>query len=658
MKGKLRFDKDLESLENPKITEAASPKKPKRQSKINHGELNHLAENQNPDGHGSDSDDCETGNTQDGNASSVDSGENPRPIDTSNESEFSEQSPTETESVGKLKFSKEETQIEKLEQKVETCEKKLKNARDKLPTKTVKKRELTENKGKAVSKLTHEKEAVPIGEAKWNKPKKPSTARKITGIASSVAVTKIHSKIHSVEHENVAVSVAHQTELIGESAFRGSKRGLHSAYRFHKNRPYRQIARLEKKSINAKMKLDYKKALRDNPKLKSSPVSRYFQKRAIKRSYAQDLRNAQKTAQTTKKSVELTAKVGKSITAVIRKNPIFLIKIGFLLFIVFIILSLFSMCAAIFSGGGGAIGSVTYAADYENIDAASIAYTEWETDLQIYIDKIQTHYSGYDEYHLNIGNIEHDPFEIMAFLTAVYQDFSFEDISESLREVFDVQYVLETQSKIEIRTRTETRKETGEGTDSEGNSYSYTYTYEEEVEYEWHILNVTLTATPFREVVSDIMTEAETHHFNALMYSRGTRQLIGNPFDTNWIPYVSSIYGYRIHPIYGDKQFHWGIDIGFPTGTPLFSGFDGVVVAVGYESGGYGNYVVIETEDGIQARYAHCDEVFVTAGQEVVLGEVFATVGNTGASTGAHLHMEIAIDGVRINPIFFVDFRG
>ena len=555
----------------------------------------------------------------------------------------------------KLQFTKEEKQIDKLEKKADKYDKALEKARDKLPSKTVEKQQLVfdEDKGKTVSKLTHEKEFIPIGEAKWNNPKPQSLIGKAGGSVTSMAVTKVHAKIHQVEHENVAVKTAHQAELLGESAYRGGKRKAKSAYRHYKNKPYRKVAKLEQKSIKNKMRLDYKKALRDNPKLKSNPLSRFMQKRAIKRNYAKDLRNAKRAAGNVKATVGFTAKVGRVVTAIVRRNPVFLLKAGLLLLILFLIMSTFTMCVGMFSGTSGVIGSVTYAAENQDISDASTLYVELETDLRIYIQDIQTNHPGFDEYRLNIGSIGHNPFELMAFLTAVYQEFTFAEVEATIREIFDAQYNLTLTPVVEIRTRTETR--TGSWTDEDGNTHSYTYTVI--VEYEWHILYVILTSRPLSEVLAERMNEEQTHHYNILMYSKGARQFVGNPFDFDWLPFVTSPFGYRVHPISGGRQFHWGIDIGLPTGTPIRSGLDGTIVYVGYHPNGYGNIVIVECADGIQARYAHCHEIFVTVGQSVARGDVIASVGTTGASTGPHLHMEIAVNGVRINPIFFVDFR-
>ena len=549
---------------------------------------------------------------------------------------------------GKLQFSNEEKQISKLEKKADKYSVKLEKARDKLPSKIVEKPQLVfdEDKKKNVSKLTHDKEVIPIGEAKWNKPKEQSRVSKVGGVVTSMAVTKIHAKIHQVEHENVGVKVAHKAELMGESAYRGAKKSVRSAYRFHKNRPYRRVAKLEQKAIKNKIKLDYKKALRDNPKLKSNILSRFMQKRAIKRNYAKDLRAAKNAAQTGKKAVGITAKAAKLVTALVRRNPVLLIKIAIIGLLFFLIMSLFTMCAAIFSGGNAFIGAVTYPAEPEDICDASVLMTELETELRIYIDEIEENHPDIDEFIFELDSIGHCPFQLIAFLSAMYHDFTFAEVEATIREIFDEMYTLELEEEVETRTGT------GTGTCPEtGESYEYEY------EYDWYIFTVTLTAKSFMEVIESRMNEEQTHHFHILMYSHGARQFIGNPFDFNWMPFVTSLFGYRIHPINGGKQFHWGIDIGLPTGTEILATFDGVVTYVAYHPTGYGRIVIIENEDGVQARFAHCHEIFVTVGQEVERGDVIATVGNTGASTGAHLHLEVAWEGRRFNPILFVEFR-
>lgn len=557
---------------------------------------------------------------------------------------------------GKLKFSKQEKKLGKLESKAEKITQKLDTAKTKTPTRKVRKkvRVFDEKTQKVKTKLSFEKENIPINEAKWNKQKKKSLPKKAVKALTTAGINKLHSKIHEVEHENVGTQAAHKAELMGESAFRGGKKLTHSAYRSVRNHPYRKVSKLEVQSIKTDMKLNYQKALRDNPQLRTNPVSRFFQKRSIKKQYADALKTAKSSGKTAKKAGSVIQKTTHAVTNVVRKNPIFMLKLGILLLIIFALLSMLSMCSTIFSGAFGAIGATTYAAEDLTIDHAELSYTEWETDLEIKIQNVEFTHSGYDEYRYTIGDIGHDPFELMAFMTALYEDFSDAQANAVLGQIFAEQYSLIFTPEVEIRTRTETRTDTW--TDDEGNTHSDSY--EVEVEYEWHILNVSLTSRSFYDVIYPRMNAEQRKHFEILMRSKGNRQYVGNPFDFNWLPYVTSYYGYRIHPISGDKNYHKGVDIGLPTGTEIHAGFDGTVTAIGHDAGGYGNYVVVQmiTNSGevIEAKYAHCNSLLVSVGQFVETGDVIATVGNTGNSTGPHLHLEVVKNGKYLNPIYFV----
>lgn len=96
---------------------------------------------------------------------------------------------------------------------------------------------------------------------------------------------------------------------------------------------------------------------------------------------------------------------------------------------------------------------------------------------------------------------------------------------------------------------------------------------------------------------------------------------------------------------------HKGIDIGAPKGTPVKAAAGGTVTVSSYGyNGGYGNYVIISHGNGVQTVYGHCNTLNVTVGQTVSQGETIATVGNTGRSTGNHLHLEIRVNGVAQNP--------
>lgn len=104
---------------------------------------------------------------------------------------------------------------------------------------------------------------------------------------------------------------------------------------------------------------------------------------------------------------------------------------------------------------------------------------------------------------------------------------------------------------------------------------------------------------------------------------------------------ITSLFGWRVHPIFGDRRFHSGTDLGAPLGTPVLAAYSGTV-AIADWLGGYGKTVVIEHEDATtETLYAHLSEILVEPGQFVAQGEAIARLGSTGNSTGPHLHFEL-----------------
>jgi murein DD-endopeptidase MepM/ murein hydrolase activator NlpD len=117
---------------------------------------------------------------------------------------------------------------------------------------------------------------------------------------------------------------------------------------------------------------------------------------------------------------------------------------------------------------------------------------------------------------------------------------------------------------------------------------------------------------------------------------------------------ITSHFGFRDDPIDGTRKKHDGVDIGLPIGSPVHAVKDGVVRVAGGH-GGYGNVVIVDHGDGFETRYAHCSELDVTPGMKVKAGQVIGRVGNTGRSTGPHLHLEARKDGVAVDPASWAD---
>jgi len=117
--------------------------------------------------------------------------------------------------------------------------------------------------------------------------------------------------------------------------------------------------------------------------------------------------------------------------------------------------------------------------------------------------------------------------------------------------------------------------------------------------------------------------------------------------------WISSDFGYRISPFTGRREFHKGLDISGPTGTPIYAPADGQVVFSG-KDGGYGICVVLDHGHGLKTRYGHLSRYNIEPGQEVERGQLLGHIGNTGRSTGPHLHYEVRNNGVPVNPMRYI----
>ncbi len=117
--------------------------------------------------------------------------------------------------------------------------------------------------------------------------------------------------------------------------------------------------------------------------------------------------------------------------------------------------------------------------------------------------------------------------------------------------------------------------------------------------------------------------------------------------------WISSEFGYRISPFTGQREFHKGLDISGPEGTPIIAPAEGVAIFTG-KNGAYGLSLVLDHGNGITTRYAHLLKIVIKNGEKVKRGEIIAYMGNTGRSTGPHLHYEVRLNGVPVNPLRYI----
>lgn len=134
-------------------------------------------------------------------------------------------------------------------------------------------------------------------------------------------------------------------------------------------------------------------------------------------------------------------------------------------------------------------------------------------------------------------------------------------------------------------------------------------------------------------------------------------KFIPNGYPLQKYDHISADYGYRVHPIFFTRHLHTGVDFVASIGTPVYATADGVVNSAGYSTGGYGNLVKIEHALGFMTYYAHLNKVVVQKGTFVRRGQLIAYSGNTGNSTGPHLHYEIRFLGNVISPKSFMNWK-
>ena len=520
--------------------------------------------------------------------------------------------------------TRQQKKYNKAVRRTERADRRVEQAQMKLPAKRRlhMERQPDEASGKMKRRLRFEEEVLP-------EYRRPSLLSRGAGAVKMAAVIKLHSKIREYERDNVALESAHKSELVAEQ-------GVGRVLRWERNRrrakPYRTLRKAQQKAARAHTDLAWQTALRDNPELqRKNALAKWVQKQKIKRKYAQAAHEAKQSAKFTQNVLTATGKIARAIAQYAAAHKAVFLAVAMLALVVMFFATGLTSCTAMLSGFQSSYISASYMADEGEICQSDLYYTEKETDLRIDIDNTEENYPGYDEYRYNIGEISHNPYELLGYLSTAFNAFTFAGVQSEIDRIFSEQYTLTREVIVETRY------------DDDGDPY------------DWYVLQTTLTVRPLSAVAQSHLSPGEqTDRYGVYMQTYGNRQAFGNPFDFSWLGNVSSGYGWRVHPISGEKSLHRGIDLAVAQGTPILAVQDGRVVSAG-DAGSYGLCVVIEDDKGYQSRYAHCSSLNVSAGQEVKRGDVIAAVGSTGNSTGPHLHLEVMLNGEYLNPYFFVD---
>ena len=401
-----------------------------------------------------------------------------------------------------------EPKLEKPIKRVKKAEAKADKAQAKIPKKTVVKKErgFDPATGKVKTQLRFEE---------VDKKKPPSKlTHAVQDAPANLVLSQVHREVRQSEDDNVGVEAAHKVEQAVES----SGRLVQSAHRAHQLKPYRAAIRAEKKLERANLDALQKKAEIDSPT--SNPVSKWQQKQAIKKQYAAAKHN--QAAQTTAKAAENTAKAAKKAAEKAEKagkyvwehRRGFAIAAAILLMLAFLLNGL-SSCSVIMDGVGSGIAASTYPSQDTDMLGAEAQYCEMEAELQRYLDTYESTHD-YDEYHFDLGTIEHDPYVLISIITALHQgEWTLDEVQGTLQMLFDRQYILTEDVVVETRYRTETDT----WTDADGNTHTDTY----QVPYDYYICTVTLENFNLSHVPVYIMSEEQLGMYATYMATLGNR---------------------------------------------------------------------------------------------------------------------------------------
>ncbi len=391
---------------------------------------------------------------------------------------------TDAELTPKLK--RHVRRAEKAAEQVEKAEKKIPKDRKK-----VKRRMIDQQTGKAKKKLYFEGVDRPAPASKLTHEIAAAPVRAVTGA--------VHREIARNEDDNVGVESVHKLEEFSEA---GVRLAAHSR-RARKLKPYREAEKARMRLAKANVDALYQKHLQDDPDPSNDPISRWRQKRAIKKQYAASVRSGQGVAAT----MENAAQAGKEAAEKAQKTRDLLWrhKKGLalmlaLLLAVSVFLNGLSSCSVLAEGLLSALGSTTYPSRDANMLGAEAAYSGLEAALKNELDHYATLHPGHDQYIFDLDEIGHDPYVLISLLTAYHRGgWTLDEVRGTMEMLFERQYTL-TET-----VTTETRYD------------------ENDQPYEYSICKVTLTNSDLSHLPVYVLDEDGMHLYATYMSTLGNR---------------------------------------------------------------------------------------------------------------------------------------
>jgi hypothetical protein len=432
-----------------------------------------------------------------------------------------------------------------------------------------------------------------------------------------------------------------------------------------------------KNQINTKSKIETKKIganiINDVERIHGSDDEGIIAVRTIKDTTLTSIRSSQRTVKTFKSASNKLKNVQKKI----RKNAqrinkgtrkvykylgkifdflyrvITLQTTGLVLMLLAIIFVIMMAVTSITS----LIPNLTFTSKDEEI-ANTIGYiTELDTTINYDIVSTEDDNSHIDRFHyykngsstsVSHMTIETDIQILLTYLNTKYDDFKLNEVEDKIDTIHNELYSLSFNEWTENWTTesTSTNPVTGETT---------TTTHHHSREHLDTELDTENFESYMNDNIDDLLDENQKEKYESLLEIGGMtlRQELGSPFiNDEWENNITSGFGWRVHPVDENKDFHQALDIAFPIGTPINAVMGGTVTNIGNNSS-YGKYIVIEIGN-TKTLYAHCSSIEKNINDQIIKGDIIAKVGNTGTSTGSHLHLEYIKDGIYLPPDYYL----
>ena len=323
--------------------------------------------------------------------------------------------------------------------------------------------------------------------------------------AETMVTAQIHRHISQSEEDNVGTKALYEGIGATETGIYVAKKN-HYSNRLHEKRNKGQPA-------------GEKSAKQSGTS--SNAASREVQKKRMKK---QAVEKANRFGDISGKLIDKAEELTGMIAKFVMEHPMEMLIATAILLVLLVVIGSFSTCSMMAGGVQNVVVATSYTAEDEDILVVDADYSQLETNLQSTIDHIESNYPGYDEYQYSLANIGHNPYQLAAILTVLYENYTETEVQSILQTIFDAQYDLNIQRVVETRTRKETRIGTRIILNADGTTGIETYTYEVDVEYEYYILKTTLVnATLDSEVNGFGLTSDQMQRYQLLLETYGNK---------------------------------------------------------------------------------------------------------------------------------------